>query len=143
MTIGKKSVIQRIKDKLGLTDDGKIEIFFTKQIKNLERTITTLNKNLENFKFNHEQTMETLREKLEDAQDALDAAYEDVSVEDISSNANAEAFAKLYWSRVDAAEQKVQNIEKEMEDNVKALENKTKETNEKIALTNVRIDSLK
>ena len=138
-----KSVIERIKDKLGLTDDGKIEIFFNKQIKNLERSITTLKKNAENSRFNHDQHAESLREKLEDAQDALEAAYEDVSVDQISSNANADAFATVYWDRIDRAEANVQEIEAAIKANEESKEKYDTAVADKIAIIEVRIASLK
>ena len=138
-----KSVIERIKDKLGLTDDGKIEIFFNKQIKNLERSITTLKKNAENSRFNHDQNAESLREKLEDAQDALELSYEDVSVDQISSNANADAFAPVYWARIDRAEANVQEIEAAIKANEESKEKYDSAVAEKIAIIEVRIASLK
>jgi hypothetical protein len=66
-----------------------------------------------------------------------------VSVDQINSNANADAFAPVYWDRIDRAEANVQKIEAAIKANEESREKYDTTVAEKIAIIEVRIASLK
>jgi hypothetical protein len=138
----KQTVVQKVLAILGLNDEGRVKAFFNKQVSNLEKSIKVLQRNLENFKFNAENKMNDLREQHEDAVNALEAAYLDVTIEDIKTNADADSFSEYYWRRVDAAEKKVQEVEKQIEELSKHIEEEEKKTNDGIVILQERIKAI-
>jgi hypothetical protein len=142
MEIKKTSLVQKVLSIIGMDDKGKVESFFKREIGKLQKSITIYTRNLENAKFNSENVLNDLREQLEDAQTALEAVYTSVKIEDIATNALADAFSEKYWNAVDVAESKVQNIEKAIEEEVKRMEEKEKTITESISITKIRIEAI-
>lgn len=116
----KKSIVERIMIALNLGEEGKIGHFFEKQRKTLNREITGLNKNIEAAEYNSSTRMDELNEKLEDATAELEAAYLNVTINDVDTNAKQDSFSSTYWHRVDSAEAKVKSIKDSI---VKVAEN--------------------
>jgi len=120
-------LVRAIKAFLNLGDEGKLESFFQRVNKTLKKENTVNTKNLENLKFNHEQNLETLKDRLEDANEALDRAYMNVNVDRIQTNEQQEAHVDVYLAQIDTQLAVVSGIEKEIE---KAKERYTEEAKE-------------
>ena len=67
----KKSIVDRIMAVLNLTESGKIQHFFDKQIKSLNREIVASERNITTITFHHEEDLDRSREQLEDAKAEL------------------------------------------------------------------------
>lgn len=108
-------LVRAIKAFLNLGDEGKLESFFQRVNKTLKKENTVNTKNLENLKFNHEQNLETLKDRLEDANEALDRAYMNVNVDRIQTNEQQEAHVDVYLAQIDDQLRVVSGIEKDIE----------------------------
>lgn len=111
----KFSLVRAISEFLKLGDDGKLDSFFTRVIKTLEKEKVAFNKNLDNLKFNHEQKLDELKDSLEDAKAALDEQYLKVSVDKIGTNEAQKDFMESYLTAIDTHELAVTKIEKQIE----------------------------
>jgi len=109
-----KTLLQKIKAFLNITDEGRIEHFLQKQTKSLTREISAANKNIESENFNYNNELEQLNEQLEDAQIEVQSAYMSVTPDDVKTNADQDSFSHTYWSKIEAAERAVKNIEKQI-----------------------------
>ena len=111
-----KNIVDVILAKLNITERGKIENFFMKQRSELNKEIRDLTKNKKTLIDDHQDAVEDLNEKLADAQVEVEEAYSAVTVEDISSNEKAKAFANNYWDNIEVAEQRVEGIKDQIQD---------------------------
>ena len=115
MTAKSKTIVERIVALLQLTESGKIQHCFDKQIKVLKREVEALKRNITTITFHHEAAIDTAKEKLEDAKGELEAAYLNVTIDNVDTNAKQDAYSESYWAGVERAESKVQRLEKEIE----------------------------
>lgn len=135
-------IVARIMRILKLDDAGKVQSFFDREKKKLSRDITTLNKNIENVKFNSERTLDEYREKLEDAEVALENAYAGVTLADIENNAKQEEFSGKYWYAIDVATEKVENIKKRIKDETENTEKSIESFEKQIEELKFRISKI-
>lgn len=141
-TTVKLSLFERVVKALTGGDEGRVRVFFTKLKKSLERAKEKHEKNLDLAEYNHKANLSALQEKLEDAQNALEAAFENVDVNRIKTNADIDDYINDYLDVVGRDERKVQDIEAQIEAAVESIEETRKVTTEKIAILNVRIASI-
>lgn len=132
-------IVAKIMRILKLDDAGKIQSFFERERKKLNRDIVTLNKNIENTKFNSERTLDTYREQLEDAEDALDNAYADVKLSDIETNSSQETFSSKYWDNIDNKTEVVERLKSAIKSHSEKVEEEIKEFEKQIAEIKFRI----
>lgn len=125
-------LVRAIKAFLNLGDEGKLESFFQRVNKTLKKENTVNTKNLENLKFNHEQNLETLKDRLEDANEALDRAYMNVNVDRIQTNEQQEAHVDVYLAQIDTQLAVVSGIEKEIEEAKERYTEEAKEIQDQI-----------
>lgn len=116
----KLNIVQKVLALLNITEEGKIENFFMKQRKSLEKDIKNLNKNLDTIKDQHQDAIDELNEKIEDAKVRVNEAYTSIKVEDIDTNEKANNFADVYWGRIEIAEGEVERLEKQKEESKKS-----------------------
>lgn len=135
-------LVARIMKFLKLDEAGKLQGFFDKQIKVLKREIETYNQAIKNSKYNSERTMDSLREKLEDATQEVEDAYADVKPESIETNAKQDEFARIYWDKVSRAEQKVESIKEQIKSASEDLDETIKGYEDQIAERQHRIDKI-
>lgn len=131
----KLNIVQKVLALLNITEEGKIENFFMKQRKSLEKDIKNLNKNLDTLEDQHKDAIDELNEKIEDARVRVNEAYTSIKVENIDTNEKANEFADLYWNRIEIAESEVERLEKLKEEskksNTELIENIQKEIKER------------
>ena len=135
-------IVARIMAILKLDDAGKIQSFFDREIKKLKRNILTLQKNIENLKFNNERVLDGLREDLEDAELALESAYEAVNLADVESNAKQENYSHDYWKGIDNATTKVEAIKSQIKNQNEGLAEDIKECERQIAEIQFRVNKI-
>lgn len=111
----KLNIVAKVLALLNITEEGRIENFFMKQRKSLEKDIKNLNKNLDTTRDQLQDELEELNDKLEDANQRVEEAYTSVKIEDIDTNEKASHFADVYWDRIERAEKEVSRIEKQIE----------------------------
>ncbi len=138
----KSSIVQKVLALIGMDDKGKVESFFKKEVSKLQKSIVKHEHNLKVAKFNHENKMSELRDRLEDAQTELESAYVSVKVEDIATNSQAEQFSERYWDNVDRAESNVQNITELIEREAKSMEETEKRHKDAVEILTARIEAI-
>lgn len=138
----KKSIVDRIVALLQLTDSGKIQHFFDKQIKSLNRDIVALERNITTLTFHHEADLDAAKEKLEDAKVELESAYLNVTIENVDTNAKQDSYSNAYWNGVELAEEKVQTLETRIISKTDAFKDQVKEIEIQIAERKRRVDKI-
>lgn len=131
-----------IVDKLGLSDEGKIDKFFDKVIKEDKSSITQLEANKKIDKLNHDIGVEKLKEEIEDAEGNVATAYLEVTPEVVANNAKAGNFIDTYWAGITRAENKLEGFKQQLEDTKEAFKESNKKINEQIAKYNARIEKV-
>ncbi len=117
-------IVERIMAKLKLGDNGKLQNFFDKQIKNLKNEIKDYQKAIENEEYNSKNRIDSLKEAQEDAEVELQDAYDNVKPEDVETNAKQDQYAITYWQDIEDKEAVLEEIKMEIEEeekNTKAL----------------------
>jgi len=138
----KFSLVRAIAAKLNLGEEGKLDNFFAKVVKTLTREMTALKKNLDTRKFNYEQELDELHDKLVDAQDALAGTYESVDVDSIKTNEDQNNYIDVYLNNINRATQKVRDIEARIKNLQETYEEGKEEIEKQIEAINVRIETV-
>lgn len=129
------SLVRAIVTFFKLGEEGKIEDFFLKQRRILKRDISKLAKANEVMQFTHDNAMEDIDEKIEDAELAVANAFMQVDVERLGSNSDAEAFGRNYWSSIEIAEGNLKTLteskEKAQEQHKEALKKSKEQIDER------------
>lgn len=139
---GTFSITRKIAELLNLGESGKIDSFLTRATKTLNNEVKGLNKNLDILKFKHEQELDSLKDKLEDAEAALEAEYLNIPVEKVETNALQTKYVDIYIDSLDRKTLEVKAIERSIKE---AKENYTKEVediNDQIESLNTRISNI-
>jgi vacuolar-type H+-ATPase subunit I/STV1 len=109
------TLVSKIAAALKLGDEGKLQSFFTRMIRENNREITNLEQNMEAEKISYNHSKISLEDKLEDAKQALEDAYMDVDISRISTNADQDAYKSVYLDKIERAERRIDEIETELE----------------------------
>jgi predicted phage-related endonuclease len=136
----KLTLAERISAFLKSGDDGKINSFFLREKRNLQRDIDTAKKNKTFVDHALEQELDSLRDRLEDATAAVQAAYEDITPDSVKSNAAQDEFSTIYWGKIERAENAVEALNGKVEHATKTAEDKHKALDLQIAKLQNRID---
>lgn len=137
------AIVARIMKVLKLDEEGKIGKFFTKEIKKFETAIRHLNNNISALKNVYQAAVDKLNEKLEDAREAVENAYDAVTTEDLATNDAMSNFSDRYWAKVTRAEDAVNALVKQAEKDAEAHEKALKEIQDQITKYETRIAKLK
>lgn len=127
------ALVRRIVNFFKLGEEGKIESFFEKQRKVMKREIAKVQTALSVMKLAHENNIEDLTERLEDAQEAVTTAYVNVDPDRVASNALQAEFGPVYWKNVELAEANVKTLEEQIEAATESHNDEVKKLNEQIA----------
>lgn len=141
-SISKFAIVRAIATLLKLGDEGKVESFLTKVIKRLKKEIVVYKKSLENAKFNYDQEVDELEEKLEDAAAAYDASLLEIDPTKVDSNEKQAYFIDIYLDNIDSKLLAVQRIEKNMENAKETYNKKVEEFNAQIASLTKRLTAI-
>ena len=130
---------EKIAATLKLGDAGKINNFFQRERRELERSIRANQKNIEAAEYAAEQRTDELRYKLEDAHESVESAYYNITPENVATNALQEQFSSVYWAGVKDAEDTVTRLEKEISDVQDQLKEKREGLEKQIQKLQTRI----
>jgi len=126
------SIVERVMAFLNLTDEGKIQSFYERERRELEREIKARTRNKETLANENEDALYALREELQDAEEALSQSYVNVPPSEVATNAKQKEFSDLYWSRVRDAKRTVKNIKERILKQEESFENEIKSINAEI-----------
>ena len=137
------AIVKRIVNKLKLGEAGKIGNFFGKQVKNAEKAIRDHSRNKVTLENKYNDDVQDINDKIEDAEEALKDAYDNVTPEDVATNAAINAFEIEYWRGVKNAKNKLDDLKEQLKYLEESYNDKIKDINNQIALQQERIDVLK
>jgi ClpP class serine protease len=138
----KFSIVRSICALLNLGEEGKLESFLDKVVKQLKKEITVVKKNQDTAVFLHEQALEELNDKLVDAQDALRDSYLSVNVDAIQTKEQQNSYVDTYLNKIDAKKANVTAIEAKIEQVTEAYNKKSEATANEIASLQERLDTI-
>jgi hypothetical protein len=136
------AIVKRIMNILKLDEAGKISKFFESIVKDAKRAIAQLESNKKSLALQYEIDVDQHNEKIEDAVGVVESAYDNVTLENVKTNADIEKFKYSYLDNVAAAEYSLVTAQKKLE---KYKENYTKQIeqiDEQIAKYQARIDKI-
>lgn len=139
------SLIEKVVANIKGGDEAKklrVVKFFDKLRKSEEKEIKKLKANLSSVELQYEIDKEEMEGKIEDYQEKVVDAYEDVNADDISSNATMEAFAGNYWARVCTAEDNLDYYTKQLVNLEKGYTENVKDIKEQITKREARIEKI-
>ena len=138
----KLGIVAKIMKVLKLDEEGKVGKFFAKEIKKCETAIRDLKNNRSQYVNVYDSAAEKYQDRLDDANEQVESAYQAVTIEDIPNNESMETFASRYWAGVTRAEARVAAIEAEIKEAKEKHEKELKEVDEQISKYQNRIDRI-
>ena len=136
------AIVKRIMSILKLDEAGKISKFFESIVKDAKRAIAQLESNKKSLALQYEIDVDQHNEKIEDATAVVEATYENVTLEDIKTNADIESFKARYLNNVGIAEKALKSAEKALERYKENYTKQVEEIDEQIAKYQARIDKI-
>lgn len=132
-------IVAKIMAALKLGEEGKIGSFFNKLESDFSREIKAIKHNISGAEFEHEQNIERLTQQLEDAQQAVEDAWMNVTADKVNTNAAQDSFKGDYLYNITLAEDRVEDIKRAIKRNQDAHENQLKDLNDQIAKYEARL----
>jgi len=136
----KLSLVERVLAFLNLTDNDRVKAFFERQVKALKRDEKNLSKNIDTLTDQKVDELEKISDKIADAEEAVEAAYLNVSLEDVKTNEKADGFASTYWYNIEKAEKVVMDLNKKYEETEEKFDKQINALQEQLAETRRRIE---
>lgn len=134
------SLYQTVLAMLKAGNEGKLLAFFQRQLSKSATALKGHDQNIKNLEYNRDRDVETIDGQLEDAEAELNSVYSSIDVERLGNNAQMDAYAEEYWSRITAAEDKVKALKDRRQatidrakDAVEAIELQKKVIQERVA----------
>jgi len=118
-----RSIVARVLSILNITEEGKIGHFYDRVANYLNRNIKALEHNEKSLKFSYDADISAINEQIEDTEDAVEAAYNNVVIDRISNNKEQDSFMETYLREIDRAEaalKALQTRKKSIEDTYQA-----------------------
>jgi len=140
VTASEFGIVNKIRAFLKLDEAGRIEKFFQKEVQKAKNNIRDIKNNISALTNVFESAVQKLEDKIEDAKEAVAAAYQAITLENVSSNEVMAQFAERYWANIDSKERALKSIENQLKDLKEAHEKEIKEQNEQVAKWQSRID---
>lgn len=106
-----QTLVEKIKAKLKLGEDGKLMSFFERLNRNLERKLQALIQKKNNLVFNFENRLQELNDAVEDARQNVTDVYESADVTRMTTNASQDEYMTEYLSAIDRAEAALESAE--------------------------------
>lgn len=134
------AIVKRIMSILKLDEAGKISKFFESIVKDAKRAIAQLEANKKALAMQYDMDVDKYNEEIEDASGAVEAAFDNVTLEDVKTNADIENFKHIYLENVAEAERKLERIQKNLKSYTEDYDKKVERINEQITKYQSRID---
>ena len=142
-TVEATGLLGKIMKILKLDEAGKIESFLAKERKICEKAIKGLGQNKAAIEFDFNNQKDELNEKIQDAKEAYDNAFTNVTLKDVETNEAMSSFHDKFWQNVERKFNTLRALEEELKDLVKRNEEDLKELKEQVEKYNDRISKLK
>jgi hypothetical protein len=136
------AIVTVIMAALNLGEAGKLESFFGRLVKKFNGEIKILKQNKSTDAMTIENDITSVKDQLEDAQSDLMAAYADVDVEKLDSNASQDAHGEEYIAKIEMQEKIVERLETRLEELEKSLEVSNGKYDKKIKVRTERINKI-
>jgi hypothetical protein len=133
------AIVRKISELLKLGNDGKLDSFVTRVVKTLNKEILIHNKNLATLKFNNEQELDELNDKLEDANASLTESYTNIKVNQVDTNEKQTRYVDIYLQNIDNHLLVVKQIEEKITRTTERFEKESKSIQEQVDSLNKRI----
>lgn len=133
------TLVSKIAAALKLGDEGKLQSFMDRIIRDSSREVTRLSQNLSTEKISYEHSLEKLNDDLADAKQALEDAFMNVDVTRIGTNADQDAYKATYLRGIEEAEVAIDRIEDKITRLKDEYSNSKKEITEQINAYKARI----
>jgi len=127
---------------LKLDEAGKIDTFLSKEKKICQNAIKGLGQEKSSLEFNFNNKKDDLNDKIEDAKEAVNAAYTSVTLKDVESNEKMAEFRDKFWSNVNRRTNALRALEEELKDLTKVFDEACKENTEQVEKQKARIARL-
>lgn len=119
-------ITKRINKLLNLDDQSLLQKFFVNAVKDLEQDVENLNENKKLYESQHRKALREINNQIEDAEIDIENAENGVTIDDISNkNVKQREFAKIYFARIEKAEEVLDGLTKVKEN---LLDEYTRET---------------
>ena len=109
--ISELAIVRKIAAFLKLGDSGKLDSFFTRILKTLNREIDGLKKNIETNKFNYKQTLDDLKDQVEDAREALTEQFMSVDPTQVATRELQKNYVDVYLKSISNKEADIDALE--------------------------------
>jgi predicted nucleic acid-binding Zn-ribbon protein len=133
------TLVSKIAAALKLGDEGKLQSFMDRIIRDSSREVTRLTQNLSTEKISYEHSLEKLNDDLADAKQALEDAFMNVDVTRIGTNADQDAYKATYLYGIEEAERAIDKIESKITNLKEEYSKSKKEITEQINAYKARI----
>lgn len=127
---------------LKLGEEGKVNNFFTRQLRDLRRNLDKAQRNVEMLNVARVDLITDFEDQMEDATKALEDAFLNVDVEQIGTNAQCDHYADAYWSSISAAERNIETIKSYHETALESANNQILEAEKVVAKLLSRIEKI-
>jgi hypothetical protein len=145
MSTEKKSkfaIVNTICALLNLGEFGKIENFISKTVRVLKNEVEDYKRNIATNRYIHKGKFASMQEDLEDAEQALEDAYNHVQTERLGSNADIKKYREEYLADIYVAETNVEAVKESIESDKKMHEKVLESDKDEIKWREVRINKL-
>lgn len=134
-----KTIAEKVIAFLKLGPDGKMLSFFDRLKKTIERDIRTLETSRTLLVSNFEQVTDKYQDDLQDAQEAVEAAWMNISPEQVATNQLQEQFMSTYLDGVTEAEARANFIQETYDSRLEAHNQQLSEIDGNIARAEARL----
>lgn len=137
------ALAQKVLNLLNIGEEAKITNFYGREIKKFETCIRDHKRNLTTLENAYKDAVDDINYKIEDAQQAVEDAKVNITINNVRTNEDSEKFSHVYWQNIDV---KLAYIEELKSNLVKLKEHydyQVKDTNEKIEKCQARINMIK
>ena len=111
-------------------------------MKSLKKDEKNLGKNIDTVTDQKIDALEAISDKIADAEEAVIAAYDAVTAEDVKTNEKADSFASQYWRNIERAEAIVMQLNKQYEQTEKQFDAQLEELQNQLKETKRRIETI-
>ena len=136
------AIVKRIMKALKLDEAGKISKFLRQEIKTFNERIDGLKLNLQILELKRKEAVASSDRNIEDAKEAVEAAYDNITMENVSNNAAMTQYSSVYWRGIERAEAALKELEDGAKESKEAHEKAVAEINEQIAKYQARIKKI-
>ena len=132
-----KSMFEKVAAFLKLGPDGKLQSFYSRLQRTIEQDIKKLNTSRNIMVSNFQETTEQYQYDLQDATEAVDSAWMNVTPEQVATNELQASFMQVYLSGIAKAQAKVKSLEAMYQELTENHQKSLKEIDDKITTAEI------